>query len=139
MARSVPYLTFPGNCREAMQFYSDCLNGELHLQSLEDAPDAADFPENLKQLVLHAELRVGERLLMASDLNNESGIIHGNAMAIFLECRNLEELYRCFEKLITDGSVIHPPENSQYQTISCSLIDRYHIRWILYFAPTPEN
>ena len=28
------YLTFNGNCREAMQFYTDCLGGELYLQTI---------------------------------------------------------------------------------------------------------
>lgn len=38
------YLTFNGNCREAMTFYQDCLGGELCFQPLEESLLAPGLP-----------------------------------------------------------------------------------------------
>lgn len=39
------YLTFNGNCREAMNFYKDCLGGELILQTIGESPLAYKMPQ----------------------------------------------------------------------------------------------
>lgn len=135
MVRSVPYLTFNGNCREAMQFYCDCLGGELRLQTIGDTPDSGGFTENMKQLVLHAELRIGKTVLMASDLAQESRNLQGNTIAIFLEFKNEALLRNSYEKLIANGSVIQALEYNHYETLTGSFIDRYCIRWIFCFTP----
>ena len=41
MARLNPYLNFDNNCREAMNFYKDCLGGELFLQTVSELPEMA--------------------------------------------------------------------------------------------------
>ena len=45
MAQLNPYLNFDRNCREAMNFYKDCLGGELFLQTVGEMPEmAAQMP-----------------------------------------------------------------------------------------------
>ena len=41
MAQLNPYLNFPGNCRLAMEFYRECLGGELFLQTVGEMPEMA--------------------------------------------------------------------------------------------------
>jgi len=36
-----PYLNFDNNCREAMNFYKDCLGGELFFQTVGEMPAMA--------------------------------------------------------------------------------------------------
>jgi PhnB protein len=48
------YLTFNGNCREAMNFYKDCLGGELNLQTIAESPLADKMPAQMKECILHA-------------------------------------------------------------------------------------
>jgi PhnB protein len=43
------YLTFNGNCREAMNFYKDCLGGELNLQTIAESPLADKMPAQMKE------------------------------------------------------------------------------------------
>ena len=38
------YLTFSGNCREAMNFYVTCLGGELVFQTIGESPLANKMP-----------------------------------------------------------------------------------------------
>jgi PhnB protein len=56
-----PYLTFSGNCREAMTFYKEALNGELEVMTFEGAP--VEIPDEFKNNVMHASLRFGLLLL----------------------------------------------------------------------------
>lgn len=48
------YLTFNGNCREAMTFYQECLGGELFMQTIGESPMAEQMPLPMKESILHA-------------------------------------------------------------------------------------
>jgi PhnB protein len=57
MAQLNPYLNFDGNCREAMNFYKDCLGGELSIQKVSESPMMADqMPSQMRDSVLHSSL-----------------------------------------------------------------------------------
>ena len=42
------YLTFSGNCREAMTFYRECLGGELYFQTIGESPLSEKMPEQMR-------------------------------------------------------------------------------------------
>ncbi|MEJ0101299.1 MAG: hypothetical protein WDO19_01540 [Bacteroidota bacterium] len=44
MPTIISYLTFNGNCREAMIFYKECLGGELSLTVAGESPVANQVP-----------------------------------------------------------------------------------------------
>ena len=50
------YLTFSGNCREAMNFYKSCLGGELTLQTIGESPLGDKMPPQMKDSILHSTL-----------------------------------------------------------------------------------
>ena len=56
MAKISVYLTFGGNCREAMTCYRDILGGSLHLQTVGESPLAGRMPPQMQNLILHATL-----------------------------------------------------------------------------------
>ena len=57
-----PYLTFPGNCREAMTFYKDALAGELDVMTFEGAP--VDVPEEYETFEYPNVEMVGDRVFV---------------------------------------------------------------------------
>ncbi len=66
------YLIFNGNCRQAMEFYKQCLGGELHLVTYSEIPGGcSDFPKECKDWIMHARLTNKSMVLMASD--NQAG------------------------------------------------------------------
>ena len=73
----ITYLTFSGNCREAMTFYKDCLGGELVFHTLGESPFSGDLPGNMKKAVLQATLTKGELLLLGTDMVGEGGAEKG--------------------------------------------------------------
>jgi PhnB protein len=62
-----PYLNFGGNCREAFTRYQEIFGGELVLLGLDQMPSDEPVPADKADLVMHAALKVGDALLMASD------------------------------------------------------------------------
>lgn len=61
------YLTFDGNCAEAMRFYESVLSGKLELMTMAQSPMAAQTPPGSENRIMHARLKIGDRMLMASD------------------------------------------------------------------------
>jgi PhnB protein len=64
MKSTSTYLTFDGNCREAMEFYAKCISGQLDIMTFASAP--FDSPPEAKNRIVHARLAKGPFLLMAS-------------------------------------------------------------------------
>jgi len=46
------YLTFNGNCREAMNFYKKCLGGELTFQTIGDSPLSEKMNSKMQNAIL---------------------------------------------------------------------------------------
>ncbi len=130
------YLTFGGNCREAMTFYKNCLGGELDLQSIGESPMADKLPPQMKDSILHATLTKGDLVLMASDMVGEKGLIKGNAVSLMLNCSSEDEIRAFYKKLSTGGQAIHPLEDSFWGALFGDLTDKYGNQWLLHFDKT---
>lgn len=74
MKKITPYLSFNGQCRDAMEFYRECLGGELHLQTVGDSPLSDTMPEAMKNTIVHALLRIRDLEIMGSDLAGDHGV-----------------------------------------------------------------
>ena len=128
------YLTFSGNCREAMQFYQECLGGELAFQTVGESPLSDKMPAQMKDCILHATLHKNGLVLMGSDMVPQSGLIRGNSVSMSLTCKSEEELYSTYENLVRDGGVAdHPIEVSFWGALFGDLTDRYGNHWLLVF------
>lgn len=97
MADINTYLTFSGNCREAMNFYKQCLNGELTFQTIGESPMAKKMPPQMKDSILHATLTNDRLTLMGSDMVSEKGLVRGNAVSLMLNCNSEEEIKTYYE------------------------------------------
>lgn len=91
------YLTFSGNCREAMNFYKSGLGGELTLQTIGESPLADKMPPQMKGSILHSTLTKDKLVLMGTDCVAPPGLIKGNSVSLSLNCSNEEEI-RFFSK-----------------------------------------
>jgi PhnB protein len=127
------YLTFGGNCREAMNFYKDCLGGELSFQTIGESPIADKMPAAMKECILHATLIKGSLILMGSDMVGEQGLVKGNAVSLVINCSSEEEIESFYEKLSAGGSKDHALEQSFWGATFGDLTDKYGNHWLLNF------
>ena len=123
-----PYLTFNGNCREAMEFYAGALQGTLTLMTWAEAPEP---PVEGADLVMHSRLACGDVLLAASDARPGHSVAIGKNMAINIECDSLEEQSRIFTALSAGGFVSMPLQNTFWGAHFGMLTDRFGISWLL--------
>ncbi len=77
MDQIITYLTFNGNCREAIRFYRSCIGGELEVRTLVETPESDKFPHDYKKPVVNARLKKDNMLLMGTDLRDDE-LVKGN-------------------------------------------------------------
>jgi PhnB protein len=131
-----PYLTFNGNCREAMNFYKDCLGGELIFQTIGDSPMADKMPEKLKHYILHSSLTNSNLVIMGSDIVSNEGLQKGNAVTLMLNCDSEEQIRECYKKLSYGGQPTHPLEKAFFGALIGNISDRYGNHWLLHYQET---
>lgn len=127
------YLTFSGNCREAMTFYRECLGGELYFQTIGESPLSEKMPEQMKDCILHSTLTRDGLVLMGSDMVGEKGLIKGNSVSLSLTCSSEEEIRNCYQKLAIGGHATHPLEDTFWGALFGDLTDKYGNHWLLNF------
>lgn len=128
-----PYVGFNGKCREAMNFYQECLGGELELQEVGGTP-VQQFAESEKDKILHSSLtKGGLQILMGSDMIDQNGYLKGNNIALSISCSSEQEIYNLFDKLSKGGKISAPPKEEFWGAIFCTLEDQFGIKWMLNF------
>jgi PhnB protein len=127
------YITFSGNCREAMSFYQQCLGGELVLQTVGESPMANQWPAHLQHGILHGSLTNKGIVLLGSDMSGPAGVTKGNNISLSLSCDTEEELTKYFANISADGTINHPLSDFFAGKIG-NLTDKFGIGWTFFHA-----
>ncbi len=133
MTNLYAYLTFNGNCREAMTFYKTCLGGELILQTIGKSPMANKLPPKMQSSILHSTLTKNGFVLMGSDMVGERGLIKGNTVSLMLNCASEKEIKAVYKKLSAGGIATHSLEITFWGALFGDLTDKYGNQWLLHF------
>lgn len=133
-----PYLTFAGNCCQAMEFYQSCFGGELHIMPFAGTTVAEQVPAELRQGVLHAQLTTGTQVLMASDQGAAGPVTPGNAVALSLDCSSEAEINTLFARLSEGGTVVDPLADMFWGRFG-SVTDRFGMHWLLNLSPAGQE
>ena len=124
------YLTFPGNCEEALNFYKECLDGEiLNLQRFGESP--METPDADKQRVMHAEFKADGIYLMASDSMPDQPTQPGSIIQLSINLDNAAEQKQLFNRLAAGGTVTFPLQETFWGAEFGMLIDKFGIHWML--------
>lgn len=124
-----PYLMFEGNCEEAMSFYKNAVNGELEIMPVEGSP--MKVPEEFKNKVMHATLRFGDAIIMASDNMQGQEVSYGNGYAISIASSNLKDAEAYFTKLSEGGQILMPFEETFWGAKFGMFIDKFGVSWMV--------
>ena len=124
-----PYLTFDGNCREAMEFYHSALGGNLEVSTFGDLyPD--ESPDR-KDKIMHSMISNGAVTLMASD--SQPGVEYriGNHISLSLAGSNGDELKRFWDGLSQGGTVTMPLEKQVWGDEFGMFTDKFGMLWLV--------
>jgi PhnB protein len=129
-----PYLFFDGRCEEAIEFYRRALGAEVQmLMRYKDSPEPppADMvPPGSENKIMHAALRIGETVVMASD-GRCSGQARFNGFSLSIAVASLAEADRVFAALSDGGVVSMPLAKTFWSPRFGMLSDRFGVGWMI--------
>ena len=140
MKRTIIYLNFDGNCREAMTFYGRCLAAQPSFTPFSAGPaEVSAMAKDVPDRILHSELASGPAVLMASDTLPSMGQLQqGNNFSICLDCESRAEMEKVFNALGENGQVTMPMHDAFWGGRFGMLTDRFGISWMLSFRADGE-
>lgn len=129
-----PYLFFDGRCEEALEFYKKALDAKVEmLMRYKEAPDppppgmVAPGSENK---VMHASMRIGDAVVMASD-----GGCRGNpsfaGFSLSITVPDAAAANRVFNALAEGGQVQMPLGKTFWAPLFGMVADRFGVGWMI--------
>ena len=133
MPTPIPYLSFDGNCAEAMRFYEKALGGKLELLlKNSDSPMAAQTPKEHADRIMHARLALpGGGMLYGGDCPSQIKYpgIHG--VGLTLNFDTVDQATVAFKALSQGGTVSMDLQPMFWAKIWGMLTDKFGTPWIV--------
>ena len=124
------YLTFDGDCEEAMRHYGKVGGEIVAMQPHEGTPAAEFVSPDWRSKILHARLHIGDAVLMASD--SPPGMqqkMQGISVALIVQ--DPDEAERIFNAFAEDGTVTMPLAETFWARKFGMLTDPYGTPWMI--------
>ncbi len=131
------YLMFEGQCREAFTAYETILGGKIEaMMSYAEMPpgEAGPAPAN-PELIMHACLKLGDQMLMASD--SPPGQSEGpmQSVSVYIGVQDIPEAERIFAALSEGGRIKMPLAETFWAPRFGMLQDRFGTSWMISAEP----
>ena len=127
-----PYLTYHGNCREAMQFYCDRLGASLQMMMrIGDAHMASQIPADQHDRVMHARIELNGLVLMASDAMSGFPFEGYKGFSLSLNPTEPAEAERLFAALADGGTVTMALEKTFWARLFGTVTDKFGVPWMV--------
>jgi len=136
-----PYLTFKGECQEAIELYKRAFKIEkAEIMRFSDMPPDPEnpmkIPDSQKNWILHATLPFGDNFIRMSDTFRELNDTPTERLSIVVES-NLDLVNHAFTVLSEEGNISMPLQKTFFSPIYGVVHDNYGIMWT--FAGIPED
>jgi len=126
-----PYLFFEGRCEEAIEFYKKCLGAEVvRLNRFRDSPGPGMVPPEMGDKIMHADLKMGDSIVMLSD-GRCTGLVTFGGFSLSFRAENNEQAEHAFTELAQGGSVDAPMVETFFASRFGMLRDRFGVHWMV--------
>ena len=124
-----PYITFTGNCEEAINFYTEKLGGQiLFMQRYGESPMKGMGPDDA---IIHATIKIGDSIIMASDnCSKDHPTKVGNNISLAMGANEPSDADAMFEKMSEGASIIMPIQETYWAQRFGMLIDKFGVNWM---------
>jgi PhnB protein len=127
-----PYLFFHGRCEEALNFYKQCLGGEIvGMNKYAGSPMEDQVDPSFKDKVMHASFAAGDVTFMASDGRPGPAPDGEDDIALSLATSDAAEGERVFAALSEGGNVEMPLADAFWGGKFGQVTDRFGVQWML--------
>ena len=130
-----PYLTFPGNANEALEFYTSVFGGKFEKHKYSDCPAestcATAACEASKDKIMHASLHFGGNCIMLADVCPKSTQAYsvGTAIHVNICMTNINEMNKVFAALADGGTIEKPLHHHFWGATYGRVVDKFGILW----------
>jgi PhnB protein len=131
MTKLNTYLTFDGNCADAMRFYERVLNGKLEMMTHGNSPMAAQATPANANRIMHARLAFDGGVLMASDSMAGQPYEGMHGFSIALMAPTAADAKRVYDALSDGGKIIMPLQKTFWSEAFGMLVDRFGAPWMV--------
>ncbi|WP_100488192.1 VOC family protein [Sporolactobacillus pectinivorans] len=130
-----PYLMMNGTAEEAIKFYEQALDAKVAFkQSFGEMPADPNFPlpEEAKDLVSHAMVKIGDSDLMFSDNFPGQSSKTGDQVTICITSDNKDKSTKMFEALSEGGAVKMPLQDTFFSPAYGIVTDKFGITFQIF-------
>lgn len=126
-----PYLFFDGKCEAAFKFYEQTLGAKIEaMMPYEGSPAAEQVPAEARKRILHAMLRIGDQVLMASD--EAPGKYEApRGFYVSINLQDPSEAERVFAALSKGGNITLPIAKTFWADRFGMVVDQFGIPWMI--------
>ena len=113
--KAIPYISFNGNCEEAVNFYQSILGGTISSVKFNEMPPSEDMPisETWQDKIMHSALTFDDgTVIYFGDSWEQSPVTFGNFSTLHLVVDNEKQVYDFVEKLAEGGEITMPADNT---------------------------
>lgn len=132
--RVEPYLFLDGACEEALTFYRDVLGAEIvvmmRFSERPESEDAMPIPPGSENKIMHAEFRIGDSLIMASD-GECGGKAKIEGVSLSIAVKTADEAERIFAVLSAGGTIQMPIMETFFSPRFGMAADRFGVSWMV--------
>jgi PhnB protein len=130
MLQPIPYLSFDGNCAEAMRFYAATLGGKLGMMSNRQSLFAGKCPREHLDRIAYARLELdGELFLCAGDCPPERPYEGMPGIVLALSYENVSNAEQTFSDLGQGGQIIMSFDSAFWAEKFGMVIDQFGCGW----------
>jgi len=135
-----PYLTFNGNCAEAIALYEQAFGAQADIMRYSDAPpgEGYDPPPGTEEFIMHAQFSLGGDSVFLCDTTPDMPASFGGGVSIHVSMDSEELVRAAFNILKEGGAVGMEPAEVFWSKCFGNLTDKFGVAWMLSFEPCNE-
>lgn len=133
---ATPYLILYGQAERAIALYRRAFDAQVTaLQRFGDVDQSC--PEAQRNAVMHAELRLGEALVMLSDGPGDVPGPGGGRVSVALQLDDEAQARRAFDVLASQGTVVEPLFDAPWGDLFGVVHDELGVSWMFSCSKKP--
>jgi PhnB protein len=131
------YMSFGGRCAEALDFYKSALDAQVEMvMTFKDHPEPKppQIPAALDDKIMHAQFKVGDTVVMATD-GNCQGDEGFKGISLALSVATPADAEKRFKALSDGGNVQMPLMQTFFSPCFGMVADKFGVTWMVMAEP----